>query len=203
MKKWLQIVQKYIYATITSMFGILFIYALIFATPVAGLVYTLVMSNGDPITSKRIENFRTEHPYTQIIVDDTETFCRSLMIIAIIGLILGGITLFFRSNLRKRFYWTNFITNSLLAVYSIGVASWLIYFLADYSSILLKLDIATINEFVVGRQANPAVVGFGFYHILGFILAFLLLVLIVFVIIIIINKIKYEIEWNKKYSKEN
>lgn len=202
MNKLLQIVQKYIFATITTMFGILFIYALIFATPIAGLVYTLNYANGTPITSNRINNFRNAHPLVQPLTDNTQLFCEIVLIVAIIGLVLSGITMFFRSQLRKRYYKTNFISMGVLTVYSLIVAVGLIVFLAIYCSQLASLDLVAINEFVVGRQANTAISGVGFYQIIGFVIALILIALSVFLILLFVNKCKYEKEWINKYGDD-
>lgn len=201
MNKLLQIVQKYIFATITSMFGILFIYALIFATPVAGLVFTLNYANGTPITSNRINNFRNAHPLVQPIVDNTQMFCEVLLIVSIIGLILGGLTMFFRSQLRKRYYKTNFASIGVLTVYSLLVAIGISVFLVIYCSQLSSLDLVGVNEFVVGRQSNTPVTGVGFYQIIGFVIAAIMIALSVFMIILSVNKIKFEKEWKAKYEE--
>ncbi len=201
MNKLLQIVQKYIFATITSMFGILFIYALIFATPVAGLVFTLNYANGTPITSNRINNFRDAHPLVQPIVDNTQMFCEVLLIVSIIGLVLGGLTMFFRSQLRKRYYKTNFAFIGALTVYSLLVAIGISVFLVIYCSQLSSLDLVGVNEFVVGRQSNTPVTGVGFYQIIGFVIAAIMIVLSVFMIILFVDKIKFEKEWKAKYEE--
>ena len=201
MNKLLQIVQKYIFATITTMFGILFIYALIFATPVAGLVFTLNYANGTPITSNRINNFRDAHPLVQPLVDNTQMFCEILLIVSIVGLVLGGLTIFFRSQLRKRYYKTNFASIGALTIYSLLVAIGILIFLVIYCSQLGSLDLVAVNEFVVGRQSNTAVSGVGFYQILGFVLAAILITLSVFLILLIVNKNKYEKEWKAKYEE--
>lgn len=201
MNKLLQIVQKYIFATITSMFGILFIYALIFATPVAGLVFTLNYANGTPITSNRINNFRNAHPLVQPIVDNTQMFCEVLLIVSIIGLILGGLTMFFRSQLRKRYYKTNFASIGALTVYSLLVAIGISVFLVIYCSQLSSLDLVGVNEFVVGRQSNTPVTGVGFYQIIGFVIAAIMIALSVFMIMLFVNKIKFEKEWKAKYEE--
>ena len=211
MKKYLQIVQKYIYSSLVVMFGVLFIYGLIFATPVSGLIYALVKANGDwngnPDNPKnQYTIFRAEHPTAQWVVDNTEIFAREMLTLAVIGLIITGVAILYRSHIRKKYY----ITNTIVVLGLIGFISYFLGYFVTYLSIyvtnLLPFDLEAINAFVNGKYGHPVVEGFGFYHILGYIIAFIFLFLLVNLVILYFNKVLYTIqsgEFKRLFSRKN
>ena len=105
MNKWLQIVQKYIFTAFVVVFGMLFVYGLIFATPLRGLIVYLVSSggifNGDDYA---VQMLVEEYPVTYFLVEMTEIIGRTMMILGIVGMISAGLSILYRSQIRKNYY---------------------------------------------------------------------------------------------------
>lgn len=204
MKKMLQIVQKCIFPSMIVVFGMLFIYGLIFATPVRTLVLYILESSGNIIGanpdkgiegSSTILKFLGQFPDALTIVRQTNYFSNSCLVFAIIGLILTGICFLLRSNIRKKYYWTNFIGVGALGLYSAGIGGFCLFYLTRYLLTLTGMDLVALNEKIPSYLHYPAVEGFGIIHILGYIImlamiVFSFILLILFVIKLIIRVIK-------------
>ena len=204
MKKILQIVQKYVFPSMIVVFGVLFIYGLIFATPVRTLVLYILEAGGNiqgANPDKGIEGsstilkFINEFPGALQIARQTNVFCNNCLKFSIIGLVLSGIAFLLRSNIRKKYYWTNFICVGALGLYSAGIGGYFLFDLSKYISILKGLDLEALNNKIPSYLHYPAVEGFGFYHILGYVifgamLLFALIILALFVYKLILRFIK-------------
>ncbi len=203
MKKILQIVQKYIFPTMICIFGVLFIYGLIFATPLADLIIYMLYANGDIIIGK--EKYLNDLPEVVQIAQNTSLFSNQLLIFAIIGLVLTGIVYLLRSNIRNKYYLTNTISVGALSLYSAFTSIYCISYLSNYLNILHSIDFEKFYNFekyieidddgnIIGEFSkflntyNPIEVN-SFYYVIGYIVFGLLLVLSVLVLIILINKI--------------
>lgn len=204
MKKILQIVQKYVFPSMIVVFGVLFIYGLIFATPVRTLVLYILEAGGNiqgANPDKGIEGsstilkFINEFPGALQIARQTNVFCNNCLKFSIIGLVLSGIAFLLRSNIRKKYYWTNFICVGALGLYSAGIGGYFLFYLNRYISILNGLDLEALNNKIPSYLHYPAVEGFGFYHILGYVIfgamiLFALIILALFVYKLISRFIK-------------
>ena len=198
MKKLLQIVQKYIFPTMIAMFGVLFIYGLIFATPVRTLVLYVLESGGalagaNPDKgiemSSTIRKFLEQFPEALTIVRYSNSFSNTLLVLAIIGLVLTGIAFLLRSQLRKKYYLTNIFSVGALGLYSAGVGGYCLFFITRFLIVFNRMDLVALNEKIPSYLHYPAVEGFGIYHILGYIISLLILLSSILIFVIWIIKI--------------
>ena len=190
MNKKLQIVQKYIFSTMLVRFGVLFIYSLIFATPVRSLILGALESNG---SANEDGSYLEEHVIR--FAQDTSIFANQIMTIAIVGLVLTGIAILYRSHIRKKYYVTNLVSIGALIGYTIGTVGFLFVRLFNYCNVLNSLDLKQIGEdLMLSIYKFPEIEGVGFYHYLGYGIFSLLLVAVIGLIVIYVSKIVKQIK---------
>ena len=190
MKKWLQIVHKYVFQVSVGVFGVLFIYSLIFSTPVATLVRVLVSSGGLPIKDRVPDAINALAPNALALVNQNETIGRSLMYLSIVGLILCGINIVYRSHIRKKYYLTNKIVVGIWVVFTLGCAIFMLATIIPFMIDFMNLPFEAINEIVITREYTPLDSGAIGYYIFGILLAIVLLVFFAGVLTLFIQKIK-------------
>lgn len=202
MKKILQIVQKCIFPSVIVVLGILFIYGLIFATPVRTLVLFVLETGGNIaganpdkgiVGSSTILNFLEKFPDALTIVRQTNSFSNTCLVLSVVGLVITGICFLLRSNIRNKYYWTNFICVGSLGAYLAVISGYCLFFITRYVFILNRMDLVALNEKIPSFYHYPPVEGFGFFHILGYIITFAMLILSLIIFVFFVYKIIYRI----------
>lgn len=197
MKKWIQMIQKYFIPTALIVFGVLFVYGLIFATPVSSMIRIFVKNNGELNTGKDYANAKVLFPTIDYVVINTEILSNQFLIFGIIGLVFCGIISLYRCNIRKRYYVTNFTFLGAFVGYLLFTFIYLGINLVNYSINLAAINVQEFTnceplvDFFTRKGFRP-IDGFGFYHILGFVILLVMLFIAINVIILLIDKIKYE-----------
>ncbi len=204
MKKWLQIVQKYVFQVSVAVFGILFIYSLIFATPVATLVRVLVTANGIPLTARLSIDLRNAAPNCLDMVNQNETIARAIMILSIVGLVLTGINILYRSHIRKNYYMTNKVVCGAWVLFTFACSIYMMASIIPFMIDFMNLPIDNMNQILKDSNLQYTLLDKGsiVYYIIGIILALILLVFAVGVLMLFIQKIKDELAAKKEVVTE-
>ena len=76
---------------------------------------------------------------------DVQPFNRMLFILGIVAIVVSGILFIYRSQLRKKYYITNLVANSVVGVFNISVTAYLFSQLAVWNSKLKDIEYGIIN----------------------------------------------------------
>ena len=193
MKKWLQIVQKYIFQVNVALFGVLFIYSLIYATPVAQLVKTLLAPSGEELTGRVPPRILAVAPNAIDLVNTGEIVARIIMYLAIAGLVITGVNIIYRAHIRKKYYMTNFVAMGIWMFITLGTGVMMIATVVPMMIDFANLPIDELNG-IFGPGTNlsfPAMsAGDIVYYIIGLVLALVLLASCACVLMLFITKLK-------------
>ncbi len=181
MNKFFQIVQKYIFPTIIVMFGVLFIYSLIVATPFGIFTRVFLHENGNLKTGMVINKMLEVSSESRDLTIYNFEFVRSFLVISIVGIIISLLPTVYRSQLRKKYYITNFVAIGLFIGYSIFT---LIYGLIGVTKLhagFNGLPFDDINAIPSFKKLNFGEVSINdaIYYYIGYVLFAILFILII------------------------
>lgn len=195
MKKWLQIVQKYIFQICVALFGILFIYSLIFVTPVMQLVKVLLQPSGVHSTGRVIQSIVSIAPNVYDIIEPMQDYSRAFMYLGIAGLVLTGVNIIYRAHIRKKYYKTNFVVMGLWMALTLGTSIYMLATIIPSMIDFSKLPIDAINDLIGPSSSynyDATRSGDIVFYIIGIVLAVILLASCVCVLMLFIDKIKMQ-----------
>jgi len=162
------ILQKILVFSILFSAIALFVYSLLFMTPFYEIykmngelpinrltdIYHVDYNQFDPggfiykvnaLTGETGEIKSLDMKYYVSYAYDVQPFNRMLFIFGIVAIVVSGILFIYRSQLRKKYYITNLVANSVVGVFNISIAAYLISQLTIWNSKLKDLEYELIN----------------------------------------------------------
>ena len=180
-----QIIQKHIGTVGIIAYALLFIYALVMATPCSALIYY-----PNDINGVKAPDF-----YKQV-----QPMNNTILILAIFGIVLSLIYGLLRNKDRKVYFASNFVWFITFIVFSIVTCVITLIDVSKYHGIYNTLDFTTINDYFSERNLDKSIDPNSGVFAFGYVFASLVGVLSVPSIVLLVNKIIGRIGFEKSNS---